>query len=264
MEVHGASEAIEIAEAMLACRSASGTSRNRTKEALASARDFPRRCSHELRTPLTAMHQPEVLSTLDLPGRPAQRSANDVIRTQSRIEATLSAGAGWPRANCRPGRSRAGRYHRRRFDRAAHDVRPGSTPISMYRWCRRRPASSWGLPAGLRLPSHNAIANAVATAAPPWFNSPRSARGPREIAIDDNGSGGPEGGRHGAIERFSRGSTASHSGSGPGWWAQQAQLHGGTGALSENSLPGGALCCAFLGPVSPAALTSCPPLCATA
>ncbi len=62
-----------------------------------------------------------------------------------------------------------------------------------------------------------------------------------EIAIDDNGGGIPEEERRVVFDRFSRGSTASHSGSGLGLAlvAQQAQLHGGTAAL-ENSPLGGA------------------------
>jgi len=62
-----------------------------------------------------------------------------------------------------------------------------------------------------------------------------------EIAIDDNGSGVPEQERTLVFERFSRGSTASRSGSGLGLAlvAQQAELHGGTASL-ETSPMGGA------------------------
>ena len=65
---------------------------NRTIEALASARDFAAVSSHELRTPLTAMRTNlEVLATLDLPDEQRKEVLSDVIRTQTRIEATLSA-----------------------------------------------------------------------------------------------------------------------------------------------------------------------------
>ena len=68
VEVHGASEAVEIAEAMRGMLQRIWDEQNRTKEALASARDFAAVSSHELRTPLTAMRTNlEVLATLDLP-----------------------------------------------------------------------------------------------------------------------------------------------------------------------------------------------------
>ncbi len=64
----------------------------RTKAALVSARDFAAVSSHELRTPLTAMRTNlEVLATLDMPEEQRKEVLNDVIRTQTRIEATLSA-----------------------------------------------------------------------------------------------------------------------------------------------------------------------------
>jgi two-component system sensor histidine kinase PrrB len=67
-----------------------------------------------------------------------------------------------------------------------------------------------------------------------------SSRAGVEIAIDDNGSGLPEAERQVVFERFSRGSTASHSGSGLGLAlvAQQAHLHGGTAALQDSPLGG--------------------------
>ena len=92
VEVHGASEAVEIAEAMRGMLQRIWDEQNRTKEALASARDFASVSSHELRTPLTAMRTNlEVLATLDLPDDERKEVLNDVIRTQSRIEATLTA-----------------------------------------------------------------------------------------------------------------------------------------------------------------------------
>ena len=61
-----------------------------------------------------------------------------------------------------------------------------------------------------------------------------------EIAIDDNGAGVPEEERRMVFERFSRGSTASHSGSGLGLAlvAQQAGLHGGTASLEDSPMGG--------------------------
>src|SRR6201991_5303028 len=55
VRVRGASEAVEIAEAMRGMLQRIWDEQNRTLDALASARDFAAVSSHELRTPLTAM-----------------------------------------------------------------------------------------------------------------------------------------------------------------------------------------------------------------
>ena len=69
-----------------------GNEQARTKAALESARDFAAVASHELRTPLTAMRTNlEVLSTLDLGAEQRQEVIGDTMRTQTRIEATLTA-----------------------------------------------------------------------------------------------------------------------------------------------------------------------------
>ena len=92
VKVRGATEAVEIAEAMRGMLQRIWKEQDRTKEALESARDFAAVSSHELRTPLTAMRTNlEVLATLDLADEQRKEVINDVIRTQSRIEATLSA-----------------------------------------------------------------------------------------------------------------------------------------------------------------------------
>jgi two-component system sensor histidine kinase PrrB len=101
-----------------------------------------------------------------------------------------------------------------------------------------------GLPAGLRLAVDNAIANAVKHGGATRVQlSAVSSRAGVEIAVDDNGSGLPEAERQVVFERFSRGSTASHSGSGLGLAlvAQQAHLHGGMASLQESPLGGARL-----------------------
>ena len=77
-----------------------------------------------------------------------------------------------------------------------------------------------------------------------------SSRAGVEIAVDDNGSGVPESERQVVFERFSRGSTASHSGSGLGLAlvAQQAELHGGTASLEDSPLGGVRLLLRLPGP----------------
>ena len=97
----------------------------------------------------------------------------------------------------------------------------------------------------------NAIANAVKHGGATRVQlSAVSSREGVEIAIDDNGTGVPEEERKVVFERFARGSTASHSGSGLGLAlvAQQAELHGGTASLDESPLGGARLLLRLPGP----------------
>jgi two-component system, OmpR family, sensor histidine kinase PrrB len=251
VEVRGATEAVEIAEAMRGMLQRIWNEQNRTKEALASARDFAAVSSHELRTPLTAMRTNlEVLSTLDLPDEQRKEVLGDVIRTQSRIEATLSALERLAQGELSTSEDHVPVDITDLLDRAAHDairiypdldvsLAPSPTCIIV------------GLPAGLRLAVDNAIANAVKHGGATRVQlSAVSSRAGVEIAVDDNGSGVPEDERHVVFERFSRGSTASHSGSGLGLAlvAQQAQLHGGTAALENSPLGGVRLVLRLPGP----------------
>jgi two-component system sensor histidine kinase PrrB len=242
--VHGASEAVEIAEAMRGMLQRIWDEQIRTKEALASARDFAAVSSHELRTPLTAMRTNlEVLSTLDLPDDQRKEVLSDVIRTQWRIEATLSALERLAQGELSTSDDHVPVDITELLDRAAHDAMrvypeldvslvPSPTCIIV------------GLPAGLRLAVDNAIANAVKHGGATRVQlSAVSSRAGVEIAVDDNGSGVPEAERQVVFERFSRGSTASHSGSGLGLAlvAQQAHLHRGTASLEDSPLGGARL-----------------------
>ncbi|BBZ41397.1 HAMP domain-containing sensor histidine kinase [Mycobacterium conspicuum] len=244
VEVHGASEAVEIAEAMRGMLQRIWDAQNRTMEALASARDFAAVSSHELRTPLTAMRTNlEVLATLDLGEDQRKEVLHDVIRTQSRIEATLSALERLAQGELSTSDDHVPVDITELLDRAAHDAMriypdldvslvPSPTCIIV------------GMPAGLRLAVDNAIANAVKHGGATRVQlSAVSSREGVEIAVDDNGSGVPEAERDVVFERFSRGSTASHSGSGLGLAlvAQQAHLHGGTASLHDSPLGGARL-----------------------
>lgn len=241
IEVRGATEAVEIAEAMRGMLQRIWTEQDRTKEALASARDFAAVSSHELRTPLTAMRTNlEVLTTLDLPDDQRKEVLNDVVRTQTRIEATLSALERLAQGELSTFDDHVPVDITDLLDRAAHDAMrvfpdlnvslvPSPTCIIV------------GLPAGLRLAVDNAIANAVKHGGATRVQlSAVTSREGVEIAIDDNGGGVPEEERRVVFERFSRGSTASHSGSGLGLAlvAQQAELHGGTASLEDSPLGG--------------------------
>jgi len=251
IEVRGATEAVEIADAVKGMLERIWEEQDRTKAALASARDFSAVSAHELRTPLTAMRTNlEVLSTLDLPEEQRKEVVNDVIRTQSRIEATLGALERLAQGELSTADDHAPVDITELLDRAAHDAMrvypeldvslvPAPTVIIV------------GLPAGLRLAVDNAIANAVKHGGATRVQlSAVSSREGVEIAIDDDGGGIPEEERTVVFERFSRGSTASHSGSGLGLAlvAQQAELHGGTASLEDSPLGGVRLLLRLPGP----------------
>jgi two-component system sensor histidine kinase PrrB len=251
VDIRGATEAVEIADAMKGMLQRIWKEQDRTKSALASARDFSAVSAHELRTPLTAMRTNlEVLATLDLPDEQRKEVLNDVIRTQSRIEATLSALERLAQGELSTSDDHAPVDITDLLDRAAHDavrIYPDLDVALM-------PSPSViivGLPAGLRLAVDNAIANAVKHGGATRIQlSAVSSRAGVEIAVDDNGTGVPEEERKVVFDRFSRGSTASQSGSGLGLAlvGQQAELHGGTASLEESPLGGARLLLRLPGP----------------
>lgn len=242
VQVRGVWEAMEIAEAVEGMLARIGTEQQRTKAALESARDFAAVASHELRTPLTAMRTNlEVLSTLELPAEQRKELISDVMRTQSRIEATLTALERLAQGQLTTAADFVPVDITELLDRAAHDAMR-SYPNLQVSLAPSPTVLMVGQPAGLRLVIDNAIANAVkhGGATEIRLTAISSADGV-EITVDDNGTGVPDEERDAVFERFSRGSTASRSGSGLGLAlvAQQAELHGGTASL-ETSPMGGA------------------------
>ncbi|BBX64349.1 two-component sensor histidine kinase [Mycobacterium saskatchewanense] len=241
VQVRGVREAVEIAEAVEGMLARIGNEQQRTRAALESARDFAAVASHELRTPLTAMRTNlEVLSTLELAPEQRHEVIGDVIRTQSRIEATLTALERLAQGELTTVDDFVPFDITELLDRAAHDA------LRIYPGVRVSLVPSptvlmVGLPTGLRLVIDNAIANAVkhGSATEIRLCVASSSEGV-EIAIDDDGSGVPEAERAAVFARFSRGSTASRSGSGLGLAlvAQQAELHGGTASLHTSPLGG--------------------------
>lgn len=251
VEVRGATEAVEIADAVNGLVQRIWEEQDRTKAALTSARDFAAVSSHELRTPLTAMRTNlEVLATLDMSDEQRKEVMSDVIRTQSRIEATLSALERLAQGELSTFDDQVPVDITELLDRAAHDAMRvfGDLDVSLV------PAPTViiiGLPAGLRLAVDNAIANAVKHGGATRVQlSAVSSRAGVEIAIDDDGCGIPEEERTVVFDRFSRGSTASHSGSGLGLAlvAQQAELHGGTASLEQSPMGGARLLLRLPGP----------------
>ena len=244
VQVRGVREAVEIAEAVEGMLARIGTEQQRTRAALESARDFAAVASHELRTPLTAMRTNlEVLATLDLPREQRDEVINDVVRTQGRIEATLTALERLAQGELTTADDFVPFDVTEMLDRAAHDA------LRVYPGLRVTLAPSpskliVGLPAGLRLVIDNAIANAVKHGGATEIRlSVVSSVAGVEIAVDDNGGGVPEDERAAVFERFARGTTASRSGSGLGLAlvAQQAELHGGSAHLDVSPLGGARL-----------------------
>jgi signal transduction histidine kinase len=244
VQVRGVQEAVEIAEAVEGMLARIGDEQQRTKAALESARDFAAVASHELRTPLTAMRTNlEVLSTLQMRDDQREEIIGDVLRTQSRIEATLSALERLAQGQLTTIDDFVPVDITELLDRAAHDAVRNYPDLSVSL------ASSTtilmvGLPAGLRLVIDNAITNAIKHGGATEIRlSAESSGDGVEIAVDDNGAGVPAEERAAVFERFSRGSTAARSGSGLGLAlvAQQADLHGGTAAMEASPMGGARL-----------------------
>jgi signal transduction histidine kinase len=251
VQVRGVQEAVEIAEAVEGMLARIGDEQRRTRAALESARDFAAVASHELRTPLTAMRTNlEVLSTLDLRDEQRKEVVGDIIRTQSRIEASLTELERLAQGELTTVDDFVPVDITELLDRAAHDAMrnypnlhvslASSTTVLMV-----------GLPAGLRLVIDNAITNAIKHGGATEIRlSAESSSDGVEIIVDDNGEGVREEERATVFERFSRGSTAARSGSGLGLAlvAQQAELHGGTAALEASPLGGARLVLRLPGP----------------
>ena len=242
VKVRGVQEAVEIAEAVEGMLARIGDEQQRTRAALESARDFAAVASHELRTPLTAMRTNlEVLSTLDLPNEQRREVIDDVIRTQTRIEATLSALERLAQGELTTVADFVPVDITDLLDRAAHDAMRNYPDLDVS-LASPTTVLMVGMPAGLRLVIDNAITNAVKHGGATEIRlAAISSTDGVEITVDDNGLGVPEGERRAVFDRFSRGSTAARSGSGLGLAlvAQQAEIHGGTAAL-ETSPMGGA------------------------
>lgn len=242
VKVRGVQEAVEIAEAVEGMLARIGDEQQRTRAALESARDFAAVASHELRTPLTAMRTNlEVLSTLDLGDEQRREVIADVMRTQSRIEATLSALERLAQGELTTVDDFVPVDITELLDRAAHDAMRNYPNLEV---ALASPTTVLmvGMPAGLRLVIDNAITNAVKHGGATEIRlAAVSSVDGVEITVDDNGSGVPEEERAAVFDRFSRGSTAARAGSGLGLAlvAQQAEIHGGTAVL-ETSPMGGA------------------------
>ncbi|QBJ97379.1 HAMP domain-containing histidine kinase [Rhodococcus sp. ABRD24] len=241
----GVREADELAAAVGAMLQDVSDAQARTTAALDTARDFAAASAHELRTPLTAMRTDlEVLTAHELPAEQRAEILADLIRTQGRVEATLTALERLASGELSSERDHVDTDLAELCDLIAEDAQrqhPGvrvtvdAAPSLVIR----------GLPAGLRLALDNAVTNAVrhGGARHVAIGAHRAPDGTVTVTVDDDGSGIPEDERSEVFERFRRGSDAAEGGSGLGLAlvAQQAQLHGGTARFEDSPLGGARL-----------------------
>ncbi len=244
--MRGVQEAVEIAEAVEGMLARIGDEQQRTKAALESARDFAAVASHELRTPLTAMRTNlEVLSTLDLRDEQRKEVIADVMRTQTRIEATLTALERLAQGELTTVDDFVPVDITELLDRAAHDA------MRNYPDLRVSLASSTtvlmvGLPAGLRLVIDNAITNAVKHGGATEIRLSANSSGEGvEIVVDDNGTGVPEEERAAifaaVLPRIDGGTVGFGTRARPGGPAgRPARRHGGHGGQPDGRCPAGA------------------------
>lgn len=239
----GVYEAEKLAEAVNTMLARVDQAQAETAAALETARDFAAVSAHELRTPLTAMRTDlEVLRTLDLTDAQRREILDDLARTETRVETTLSALERLARGDLTAEADHVATDVADLCDQAAHDAMRHNPGLSV-RIDTDAELITRGLPAGLRLAVDNALTNSVkhGGATEAVVSAHRVGADRVVIAVDDNGTGVPAAERDRVFERFARGSNATKIGSGLGLAlvAQQAQLHGGR-AYFENSSLGGA------------------------
>ena len=152
---------------------------------------------------------PRFVPTLDLPDEQRKEVIADVIRTQSRIEATLSALERLAQGELTTVDDFVPVDITELLDRAAHDAMRNYPDLDVS-LASSTTVLMVGMPAGLRLVIDNAITNAVkhGGATEVRLAAISSVDGV-EITVDDNGQGVPEEERAAVFDRFSRGSTAA-------------------------------------------------------
>ncbi|OYD60813.1 ATP-binding protein [Rhodococcus sp. OK302] len=240
--VRGAREAEELSDAITDMLGRMQQARNRTQEALRSARDFAAVSAHELRTPLTSMRTDlEVLATMPLSDEQRAEIVRDVLATQREVETTLTD---LERLAVGELSDVADHEEVDLVDLADRCVQESARrlPDLEIELCAPDALTVRGIPSGLRLVLDNAIINAVRHGRAGLVRITLAENGAHGVAVtvDDDGIGIPEYERAGMFVRFTRGSAAQVEGSGLGLAliAQQAALHGGTAGLSESPLGG--------------------------
>lgn len=240
--VRGAREVDQLAREVDALLERVETSQRDTALALQSARDFAATAAHELRTPLTAMRTDlEVLAADLVPEADRAEVLGDLLRTQERVNETLTALVGLATGEVADGAARTSVDLTELVHRVAAEAARAHPRLRVTQW-PGPPAPAVVLVAGLVLALTNLVTNAVRHGGAGEIRlGARTVDGGVELVCDDDGCGIPETERTAVLTRFVRGSSASAPGSGLGLAlvVQQAQLHGG-GVLITDSPLGGA------------------------
>jgi two-component system sensor histidine kinase PrrB len=215
--ITGAREVEAIAEAMRAMLARIREERATSDAALATARDFALLSAHELRTPLTAMRTNlEILSLHEIPSEDRGEIVSDVLRTQRRVEETLTALEHLAAHELNTDDDYADVNLNDLLDQSVVDAGRANPAVTV-RLVAAAQIHIRAVRAGLRLAVENAITNAIRHG-----NADRVVVTLAEtdqhitIAVDDNGCGIPEKQRDIVFRRFVRGSTAKGPGSGLG------------------------------------------------
>jgi signal transduction histidine kinase len=252
-EVTGAREAEELSHAMTDMLSRLTAAQQATTNSLQAAQDFAANAAHELRTPLTAMRADlDTLRIHDLPNEERDEVVVDLLRSQRRVEAIITALGQLASGQLAQAEDRELIDVTDLLDRVAREnMRLGGIEITVE--TDEDIGMIWGWPGGLRLAVDNLVRNATTHGGASRIvltahrRSAANVQGEEEdtgsqlfIIVDDDGRGLPAEEREMVLGRFARGSMAAPGGSGLGLAlvAQQAALHGGSIALSDGPLGG--------------------------
>ncbi|WP_054813496.1 HAMP domain-containing sensor histidine kinase [Nocardia arizonensis] len=238
----GAREAEELSDALTRMLARLETAHADTGRALASARDFAAVCAHELRTPLTSLRTDlQVLATKDLPAEQRATVLDEVLRTEERIEQTLTDLERLAVGELADPDAYESFDLCDTLDRAVQHARRRHPDITV-ELVECAPVTLTGLPGGLMLIVTNAVANAVQHGRAGTVAVAARANGPDiEITVDDDGRG-PHGELGGTVfDRFVKGPGSPGSGLGLALVRQQAELHSGTAELGHGPLGGARL-----------------------
>lgn len=246
--VTGVREAEELSDAMVDMLSRLAAAQQATTNSLQAAQDFAANAAHELRTPLTAMRADlDTLRIHDLPADERDEVVADLARAQRRVEAIITALGQLASGQLAQAEEREVIDITDMLDRVAREnAKDGVVDIVVE--AGEDIGTIWGWPGGLRLAVDNLVRNAIAhggatrivLAARRERTVGDDAAEVLTIVVDDNGRGLPAEEHEAVMGRFARGSTAAPGGSGLGLAlvSQQAELHGGSFALSDSPMGG--------------------------
>jgi signal transduction histidine kinase len=247
--VTGVREAEELSYAMVDMLSRLTAAQQATTNSLQAAQDFAANAAHELRTPLTAMRADlDTLRIHDLPADERDEVVADLSRAQRRVEAIITALGQLASGQLAQVEDREVIDITDMLDRVARENARGDA-VEVVVETGEDIGTIWGWPGGLRLAVDNLVRNAIAHGGATRIvlaahrAKPSGEGAPAEvltIVVDDNGRGLPVEEHEAVMGRFARGSTAAPGGSGLGLAlvSQQAELHGGSIALSDGPMGG--------------------------